>query len=122
MTPSREPTSRSSPSVNDVLEWMLNELLSNGLEVCKVPSKRTDSNGREEGGYIRVVCSVNCEWYRRFCAEYARQRGRSPKFRTFIKRCDTIKALNRMIVGDRSTTYARRLMRVAEEIQAEAVT
>lgn len=111
-----EPTSPSFRELNDVLAWMLVELESNGLEVCKVPSRREDGNGRLVGGYVRVVVSVNCEWYRRFCASFARQRGRSPKMRTFIKRQDTIRTLKRMIAGPCKTAYAERLLVAAKEV------
>lgn len=95
---------------------MLSELESNGLEVCKIPSKREDSSGRLVGGYIRVVVSVNCEWYRRFCASFVRARGRSPKPRTIIKRRDTIRTLKRMIAGPYKTVYAERLTDAADEL------
>lgn len=103
------------PTIRQVLRHMLEELESNRLEVCKVPSRRESSDGRSEGGYIRVVCSTNAEWYRRFCANYMRHRR--GKMRTFIKRCDTIKALNRMLAGDRETEYAKRLMRELEALR-----
>jgi len=78
---------------------MLDELRSFKLEVIKIPSR--------DGGYIRLVVCANCEWYREFCSNYTKfRRGRD---RTYIKRCHTIIALQRMINGDITSEYARRL-------------
>jgi len=79
---------------------LLRELLESSFpEVCKVPGR--------EGGYIRVAISVNTEWYRKFCSRYMSWRW--GKWRTIIKRCDTIRALQRIEAGDRSGEYAKRL-------------
>ena len=85
-----------------ILEAMLDELRSFRLEVIKVPSC--------DGAYIRLVVCANCEWYREFCDSYTKfRRGR---YRTYIKRCHTIAALQRMINGDTTTTYAQRLEQI----------
>lgn len=85
-----------------ILEAMLDELRSFRLEVIKVPSR--------DGGYVRLVICANCEWYREFCNNYTKfRRGRD---RTYIKRCHTIAALQRMINGDVTSTYAQRLEQV----------
>ena len=85
-----------------ILEVMLDELRSFKLEVIKVPSR--------DGGYIRLAVCTNCEWYREFCGNHTKyRRGRH---RTYIKRCHTIAALQRMIDGDITTTYAKRLEQV----------
>ena len=86
---------------------MLDELESSYPETMKVPGR--------EGGYVRVPVSVNAEWYRRFCRRYMTCYRRRPKPRTFIKRCHTIKALGRMLNGDMSTVYAKRLISFREE-------
>lgn len=84
------------------------ELESGRLEVCKVPGR--------EGGYVRAIVSVNCEWYQRFCANYIRARRRYPKIRTYIKRRNTEVALKRMLKGDLSGVYAERILALIEEL------
>lgn len=86
-----------------IFEAMLDELKAFKPETIKVPSR--------DGGYVRLPVITNCPWYREFCASYTRfRRGRD---RTIIKRCHTITALRRMIRGDRTTVYARRLLEIA---------
>lgn len=62
---------------------------------------------------IRVAHMVNAEWYQDFCADYTKRRTK-PRHRrkhdTKIERTTTIKALERIIKGDTSGTYAERLM------------
>ena len=79
---------------------VLRELLESSFPVTiKAPGRN--------GGYIRVPVSVNTYWYRRFCAQYETMRGR--KYRTIIKRCHTIRALERMEAGNFAGVYAERL-------------
>jgi len=79
---------------------MLRELLESSFpETAKVPGR--------DGGYVRVPVSVNTEWYRQFCARHETLRGR--KMRTIIKRCHTIRALQRIEAGDCKGEYAKRL-------------
>ena len=87
---------------------LLEELEAGYLEVCKVPGR--------EGGYIRVCVSVNAEWYSSFCKQFMRSRRRYPKSRTFIKRCNTIAALKRIIRGVTTGVYAERLLPFVEEM------
>lgn len=94
-------------------QLLLEELLSSGLEVIKVPGR--------EGGYIRVPVSVNCEWYRRFCRTLQRGRRRYPKPRTIIKRCHTVAALKRLMRGNDKSAYAERLMPFLEEVMQQQV-
>jgi hypothetical protein len=85
---------------HSTMATILRELLESSFpETAKVPGR--------EGGYIRVPVSVNTEWYRRFCANHERWRGR--KTRTIIKRCHTIAALKRMEAGNFNGVYAERL-------------
>ncbi len=86
-----------------VATYMLDELEAGWLEVAKVES--------QQGGYIRVCMSVNCEWYSRFCRAHEgfRRTRRWKKARTIIKRCHTIRALKRIIAGEMDSVYAERL-------------
>jgi len=71
---------------------LLAELDAGWLEVCKVPGR--------EGGYVRLVCEVNCQWYRDLCATYPSPRCRRwRKPRTVIKRCHTRAALASLARG-----------------------
>lgn len=91
---------------------MLDDLKRSRLEVVKVDG-------------LRIVNSVNPEWYQRFCATYTvsyfRRRGLCRhrfhfKKRTFIKRCHTIETLRRIANGEKLTTvYADRLQSFIEE-------
>lgn len=94
------PEARST--LKTLLEYMLVELLSTRLEVCKIPSKL--------GGYRRCVLSCNCEWYQKLCKSYTSPRQKYPKHRTIIRRRNTIRALTRMIKGDLRGVYAERIL------------
>lgn len=91
---------------------MLEELESGYLEVCKVPGR--------DGGYVRVAVSVNCEWYSRFCRRFLVSRRRYPKLRTIIRRCHTIRALQRIATGKVDGVYVKRLMPFIEERVVES--
>ncbi len=79
---------------------ILRKLLESSFpETVKVPGR--------EGGYIRIPVSINTEWYRRFCGQYMGLHRR--KMRTIIKRCHTIRALQRMEAGNSEGVYAERL-------------
>ena len=88
--------------MENVFRYLLDELESSYPETVKIPS--------QHGGYIRVAVSKNAEWYSHFCRKHRGRNRRFPKPRTIIRRQHTIKALQRMIQGDRETTYAKRLM------------
>ncbi len=92
----------------DILKFMLDELRGNRLEVIKVPGR--------DGGYIRRAITRNCEWYRRLCDNHKKPRKRYPRPRTIIKRCDTIRTLERMIAGNLGGLYAERLTHIAENV------
>ncbi len=79
---------------------ILRELLESSFpEAMKVPGR--------DGGYVRVPISTNTIWYRRFCSQY--EKPQPQKMRTIIKRCHTIRALQRIEAGDFSGVYASRL-------------
>lgn len=73
-----------------------------------------------DGGYIRVPVTQNPEWYRALCSAHKRYRlnrkWRRP--RTIIKRCNTLKALDRMMDGNFTGVYAERLIEIVREYAA----
>jgi len=75
-----------------VYEYMYYDLLSNQLEVCLVPSINPDRAGN--GCCARAVVQRNPKWYRDFCALFLDTRGK-----TFIKRRNVLRALNRLKDG-----------------------
>lgn len=92
---------------------MLAELYASHLEVVKRRSPR--------GGYVRVVTSVNCDWYRRFCAAYRSTRTRRNRaFDTMIRRQWTIAALRRIAAGATAGVYVERLLPFVEDYRAAA--
>lgn len=98
-------------------KFMLDDLLSNQLEVCLVPGR--DWQPGQASNKIRAVQTENAEWYRRFCRMYKSARKyKGTHFKTAIKRRETVKALEG-IVDRRSggTIYAERL---EEFIKSEA--
>lgn len=94
--------------IQKTLIWMLDELTANRLEVCKIPSRIQ--------GYRRIVLTYNCEWYQELCRRYEYPRKRYPKFRTMIRRRETIRALTRMIAGDYRGVYAERILSVVDSL------
>jgi hypothetical protein len=73
--------------------------------------------------HIRVVVSQNTKWYQDFCSSYqnyswvyrnGKRTKRQKRYRTIIKRCDTISTLKRMINGNFQGEYATRLMEFVE--------
>lgn len=95
----------------DAARWLLEELESSRLEVCKVPGR--------EGGYVRVCVSVNAEWYRGFCGDWVRpRRRRYRRPRTIIKRCHTVRALQRIVGGNPRGVYCERLLPLLVELRA----
>ena len=99
--------SRDHDARRRAAKFLLEELESSHSGTIKVPGRN--------GGYIRVPKSTNAEWYQRLCRQWERPTKRYPKPRTIIKRCDTIKALGRIIKGDTTGVYAERLLPFIEE-------
>lgn len=87
---------------------MLEELRQLKLEVCKI---------KTNDGYIRVPICSNPDWYSKLCDGYLKSRKRYPKMRTIIKRCDTIRLLERISSGiqNEDTAYAQRIRPLIEE-------
>lgn len=97
------------------LEYLLNELESNQLQVCLAPSKRRIN----EHDCIRVALSKNCRWYRSFCSAHISKRGtRRGKPDTLIRRAHTLAALTRLLSGKpKGTVYEERILDVARGIK-----
>lgn len=100
------------------LEYLLNELESNQLQVCLAPSKRK----LNEHDQIRVALSRNCSWYRRFCSQHISKRAtRRGKPDTLIRRQHTLKALNRLLSGKpRNTIYEQRILAILPGVKLTA--
>lgn len=88
--------------------YMLNELQQLKLVVCKI---KTDD------GYVRVPICSNPDWYSKLCNGYLKSRKRYPKMRTIIKRCNTIRLLERIASGiqNEDTAYAIRIRPLLKE-------
>lgn len=89
---------------NDKLQWMLDELHANWLEVIVVDE-------------LRKVISFNCDWYRKLCRQNMGVRKRRPRSGTLIRRQHTIKALERMLKGNLRGSYAERILAVLETLE-----
>lgn len=91
-------------------EQMLQDLLSGYLEVVLIPAP----DEAHSGHCVRAAQSVNAEWYQEFCSQYksctGRGRRRRSRPRTFIKRANTIKALEDIIDGRKTGIYIERLL------------
>jgi len=93
-----------TPVYRRALRAMLAELLNSQLEVTLAPSKRPEEAAR--GGMIRVILDQNAPWYRRFCAAHVSHRkDAGAKFKTRIKRQDTIEAIERMLKSHRASGF-----------------
>lgn len=88
------------------LQIMLDELVGNRLVVMKI---------RTESGYVRMPVSWSAPWYQRLCREHTATRRRYSKARTIIRRVHAVAALRRMIAGDRTSTYAQRILAIIEQ-------
>jgi hypothetical protein len=100
-----------SPAILEAVEAMRNELESSCLEVILVPQRRRTN----EGGMVRVAVSKNATWYRKFCGAHLssrKRRNNAPD--TAIKRADTLRGLDELARGECRSTYARRLLEIAE--------
>lgn len=98
------------------LQFMLCDLEINQLQTILVPSKRHD---RREWDQIRVNVSVNCPWYKSFCASFkSGRKNKRPKHDTLIKRQHVLSALNRLLSGKpKGTIYENRILDVARGIK-----
>jgi hypothetical protein len=86
-------------------EEMLFDLQAYELEVVLVPAP----DPRHSGHKIRVAQNQNARWYQEFCAQY-RSNRRGRKWRTRIKRRETIRALENILDGKTEGLYVERLL------------
>lgn len=98
---------------------LLIELQASRLEVVLIPSRDPDCAMR--GGMIRAVQEENAKWYQEFCGLYEsarKDRIRWRKFKTRIKRRETIQGLKEVIAGKNGTIYSDRLYGFIERMIA----
>jgi hypothetical protein len=91
----------------------LEELRASRLEVVLIPAP----SPMHSGHYVRAAQEANPHWYQEFCGLYEsnrRDRQRWSKFKTKIKRRDTLRGLSELAAGQVRSQYAERL---AEFIQ-----
>lgn len=88
---------------------MADELERSTLEIALIPAPF----GRCK---VRVPISQNPRWYAKFCAAYARVRGRWKPLKTYIKRRCTLRALRQLAAGKPAGVYGDRLMPVIHEV------
>lgn len=92
-----------------IARQFLDELLSHRLEVCLTRAP----DAHHMGHMVRLVCSQNPEWYRRFTSMYSssrKDRLRWSKHKTLIKRRETVRGLERILRGGAGETpYTERL-------------
>lgn len=97
---------------------MLDELLANRLEVVLIPAP----DARHSVHFVRVVSSQNCDWYRKFCAQYRSSRkDQNAKGRTLIDRRATIAALERIIRAEKQSAVKGRISRLKNTAYVERV-
>lgn len=86
--------------LRDAAREMAEDLKARRLEVALVPAPRP----RHFGHQIRAVVDENPLWYRQLCAEVSslRRDYRGAKFKTAIKRLESIKALERIAQNHRA--------------------
>lgn len=92
--------------MQEVYQIMLEELEDARHEVSLVPG--------HSGKMLRVATCCNPRWYWELCDSYKRPRSGYPRPRTIIRRIDVMRALQRLIEGDESGEYARRVKAIAE--------
>jgi hypothetical protein len=86
------------------LQQLLDDLLSNQLEVELFPSRIREY--AERGAKIRVSTNTNAEWYRKLCDKYPSNR-KIPrrKYDTKIKRANVISTLKTLVTGKKTPSY-----------------
>lgn len=115
-TATRVRASRA-PSAQALTRRMLDDLRGHALSVCLVPDRQYDGKGNDYRR-LRAAETQNAAWYREFCGRYeSRRRFRGHKFKTRIKRRETLNALERMLGGGSVSPYAERLRYLIEDIR-----
>jgi hypothetical protein len=96
----------------------LEELRASRLEVVLIPAR----SPRHSGHYVRAVQEQNPIWYQEFCGLFEsarRDRLRWRKFKTKIKRRETLRGLSELAGGQCRTQYAGRLADFIERWEEE---
>jgi hypothetical protein len=103
--------------LKEYYQQVLDDLESNCLYVELFPSRIKEQAIR--GAKIRVVTSMNTEWYRKLCKKYLSNRKKQRnKIDTRIKRANIISTLKTLIKGGRTNSYLiNDLTNIAKEFQ-----
>lgn len=105
--------------LKEYYQQVLDDLESNCLYVELFPSRIKEQAIR--GAKIRVVTSMNTEWYRKLCKKYLSNRKKQRnKIDTKIKRANVISTLRTLIKKGESNSYlVNDLTKIAEQFQKD---
>lgn len=102
-----------TPAIRKLALEMHHELNRQRLDVVLSFPRRA----AHPGHMVRVVNEQNPDWYRKFCASYESSRSdllKWRKFKTLIKRSNTLRGLLEISSGIVKSVYANRLISVVE--------
>jgi len=100
-----------------VFGWMLAELGRERLEVVLAPAP----DPRHSSHKVRAVSNENPWWYKELCNRYPSRSKSHRRWRTRIKRRETLNALRRLYVaGGTYSHYADDLIELAEDVLQSA--
>lgn len=95
-------------SIQERAQAMHSELLERKLEVVLAPAPEQ----RHTDHYIRMAVNQPPQWFSEFARRYMRSGKRERRLRpNFIKRRETLRALERLSEGQADTVYAQRWLR-----------
>ncbi len=98
-------------TVQEKAKIMLYVMANRRLRVYLMPCQRGRTHNK-----LRVVFQRNAKWYREFCALYPSSREyKGSKFKTLIKRRETMNALGRIIDGVGGGLYVERILDFMDE-------
>ena len=98
---------------------MLQEMECRHLVVVLVPDQQYCGYGNDFR-HLRAAEEQNAAWYQEFCGRYeSRRRFRGRRFKTLIKRRETLNALRKIAAGRADATpYCSRLVEFMEGIRS----
>lgn len=116
----RVSTRRARPlaTIPALAALMLQEMECRHLIVVLIPDQQYCGYGNEFRR-LRAAEEQNAAWYQEFCGRYeSRRRFRGRRFKTLIKRRETLNALRKIAAGRADQTpYCERLVEMIEEIR-----